>query len=135
MPQLRKTAEIIMALYVAGFGVFVESHAAGGTNALAWAGFSLNDAWVFGWACWFASCIHAVGLWVNGRARWSPMIRVVGLLFGCGLFICLAWAGSALGNTAAYTYLWIGGGFLAALKTALRDVNLAWRGLYGRIYH
>ena len=133
MPHLRKTAEVFMALYVSGFGAYVAAYAVAGRNSLAWSGLEITEALCFAYACMITATVHAVGIWLNGDRHWSPYLRLVGLLFGSALFIFLAWLGSVRVNTAGFTYLWVGMGFLAALRTAVIDCVLSWRGRYGNI--
>ena len=128
---LRKSAETIMALYVAGFGAFVAAYEVGGVNAMAWTGMNIVASSWFAWLCIWGATIHALGLWLNGSYRWSPIIRASGLLMGSGLFAHLAWLGAGAQNTAGFTYLAVFVGFFFAFRTAVRDCVLAWRGRYG----
>lgn len=114
-----------MALFTFGYGAYVEVYAIVGANTLYWSGFDLDRASTFGWLCLIAAVIHAFGIWLNGAWRWSPLVRVVGLLFAAGLFMCLSWLGSSAVNTAGFMYMCVGVGFLAALQTAVRDSLVA----------
>ena len=131
MTHDRKTAEVVTALFVLGFGGFISGYASTGINVVRWAGFDLVSAAIFGWCFIAASVVHSLGIWLNGRWRWSPMIRFVGLVAAFSLYLHLAIQGSRPPSTAQYMYLSTSFLFLVAAISMLRDVRAAVSGLYG----
>lgn len=119
----RKRMEILSATFAGGFGVHIWA-AAFYSEPLWWAGFHNGAALVFGQAMTIAAMIHALGVRINGRWRWSPAMRLTGMAVHTVLFGYLAVQG--FGQTADYTYAW-GTGLLAfGASSAFRDVRSAW---------
>jgi len=78
--QLRRILETIMALYAGGFGIFIIFTISMETgNPLWWVGFDIPAQNVFALLLMFAGTIHAWGIAINGRWRWSPLLRVIGM--------------------------------------------------------
>lgn len=128
MIPLRKNAETIMALFVSGYGAYAAVLLQLGFDPLRWAGADTLMAWSF----ILAGLVHAIGIRLNGAKNWSPFLRLVGLVFGMGLFLRLATTGVGLNSTAGYVYTWVIVGFGFALRTTVHDCRMAVRGTYGR---
>lgn len=121
----RKRMEILSAVFAAGFGLFIWGQSFH-SEPLAWAGLHNGAALMFGQAMSLAALIHALGVRINGHWRWSPVLRLAGMIVHTALFAWLAWHGT--GQTAAYTYGW-GAGLLAyGAWSAGRDTWRAWSG-------
>lgn len=101
-PQ-RRRFEILSAMFAGGFGLHIWARAYH-TNPLEWAGVSIGEALAFGCIMASFAMVHSIGVHINGRWRWSPVLRLIGLLGHTLAFALLAYHG--MGQTAAYTYAW-----------------------------
>lgn len=120
-PQ-RKRFEILSAIFAGGFGIHIWAASFAG-NPLAWAGFDVGGALMFGQAMSLAALVHALGVRINGHWRYSPALRLVGMAIHTCLFGWLAWHGQ--GQTAGYTYAWGCGLLLYGALSALKDTKRA----------
>lgn len=120
----RKRLEILSAVFAGGFGVHIWAAGFHG-EPLLWAGLHNGQALLFGQAISIAALIHALGVRINGQWRWSPMLRLVGMVVHTLMFAFLAIKGFC--QTAGYTYGWItvllGMGALSALKDTKRALG------------
>lgn len=121
----RKRLEILSAVFAAGFGLHLWVTALHG-EPLAWAGVHNGHALLFGQVVSIAGLIHALGVWINGRWRWSPVLRLAGMATHASLFAWLASRG--VGQSAAYTYGWISLLLAYGAKSAGVDCYRAWKG-------
>lgn len=110
-PQ-RRRFEILSAMFAAGFGLHIWALSYR-SNPLVWAGLSVDEALTFGCVMATFGMIHSIGVHINGRWRWSPVLRLIGLLGHTFAFAFLASRGA--GQTAVYTYTW---GFVLMLYGA-----------------
>lgn len=120
----RKRLEMISAAFAGGFGIHIWAAAFHG-EPLLWADLYNHEALLFGQAISIAALIHALGVRINGQWRWSPMLRLLGMVAHTLMFAFLAFKG--FGQTAGYTYGWIigllGMGALSALKDTKRALG------------
>lgn len=121
----RKRMEICSAVFAAGFGVHLWAAAIHG-EPLAWAGVHNGQALMFGQAVTIASFVHALGVNINGKWRWSPVLRLIGMSAHAVMFAWLATRG--IGQSAAYTYGCISLSLAYGAKSAWVDAYLAWKG-------
>jgi hypothetical protein len=78
---IRRAIETVMALYAVGFGVFIIfTIDAGLGSPLWWVGLDQNAQVLFALAMVFAGFIHAMGISINGSWRWSPLLRLIGMV-------------------------------------------------------
>ena len=124
-PQ-RKRLEILSAVFAAGFGVNLWLAAQHGAP-LSWAGLHNGHALAFGQAVSLAALVHALGVRINGKWRWSPALRLAGMACHAALFMWLAVQGAGL--SAGYTYGWISGLLVYGAYSAGVDT---WRAIGGR---
>ena len=122
-PQ-RKRLEILSAMFAGGYGVHIWAAGFHG-EPIIWAGFHNGQALIFGQAMSVAAFVHALGVRINGTWKWSPMLRLLGMVAHTLMFAFLAFKG--FGQTAGYTYGWITGllgmGALSALKDTKRALG------------
>ena len=118
----RKRLEILSACFAGGFGVHIWATSLAG-DPLAWAGTHNGGAVLFGQAISLAALIHALGVRINGSWRWSPALRLTGMVVHTVLFAVLAWQG--VGQTAGYTYSWITIALAYGALSALKDTKRA----------
>lgn len=118
----RKRLEILSACFAGGFGVHIWAASTAG-EPLLWAGMHNEAATDFGQAMSVAALIHALGVRINGSWRWSPALRLTGMVVHTVLFAVLAWQG--VGQTAGYTYSWITIALFYGALSALKDTKRA----------
>lgn len=121
----RKRLEILSAIFATGFAVHLLSLAPGHAP-LAWAGVENGHATQFAGAVAVAALVHALGVHINGRWRWSPALRLVGMAAHACLFAWLAARG--VGQSASYTYGCVAGLMAYGAKSAALDTWRAWKG-------
>ena len=127
-PQ-RKRLEVLSAVFAAGFGIHLWLAAQTG-SPLAWAGLHNGHALAFGQAVSLAALVHALGVRINGRWRWSPALRLIGMSCHAVLFLWLACRGA--GQSAGYTYGWISALLAYGAYSACIDTCRAWGAKNGR---
>ena len=122
---VRKQLEMMSALFSGGYGIHVWLLAFQ-TNPLRWADLSTGQSLLFGQAMSLAAFVHALGIRINGHWRYSPCLRIFGMMVHATAFLFLSWQG--IGSTAGYVYGW---GFALALAgawSAARDVwGASWK--------
>ena len=123
-PQ-RKRLEMLSAIFAGGFGVYVWTLSYT-TNPLWWAGLFDADARDFGQVITCAALIHAAGVRINGSWRWSPVLRLFGMVIHAAMFGWLAFQG--ISQTMAYIYSWGCGLLLTGAYSALKDTIRAVKG-------
>lgn len=62
-----------------------------GPPGLGWAGLDYDQSRITGLAVILSSLVLAVGCRINGRWRWSPVVRLAGVGGLTGVALCLAW--------------------------------------------
>lgn len=135
LTPVRKVIEVLLALYIGGFGAYEWASLNAGADALYWTGQPREV--VFGVALFAlgAALIHAIGIWLNSGHRWSPLVRLVGQL---GEIAFVVWLVDGLAGTdwssANYTYGAIAVLYVIALTSTISDTILAIRGEYGPAY-
>jgi hypothetical protein len=129
----RRRFEIIAALFAGGYGLRVLD-LLGRNNPLSWAKFSPDEAVMLAAVMITAAFAHAMGIWINGRWRWSPVLRFAAMVAHACVFLSLAYAGRY--QTAAYVYAWGFALMAAGAYSAARDSLDAFRGVvYGPAAH
>lgn len=121
----RRRVELCSALYAGGFGVWVWAWVLhGARDPIGWSGLGTAAQLTLAQALVYASFVHALGVKINGNWRWSPALRMAGMLVHVGIF---AWLGfqAALGSSAGWTYLWISGAIGVGAYSAARDLGHA----------
>ncbi len=118
----RKRLEMISAAFAGGFGIHIWAAAFNG-EPLLWADLHNHEALLFGQAMSVAAFVHALGVRINGTWKWSPMLRLLGMVAHTLMFAFLAFKG--FGQTAGYTYGWITGLLLMGALSALKDTKRA----------
>ena len=119
-----KRLETLSALYAGGYGVNLLH--LGPSAPLAWAGAGAADTVRFALAICLAALVHGLGVWINGRWRWSPFLRLLGMTAHASLFAWLAWRGA--GSTGGYTYGCVALFLAYGAKSAGIDAVRAWTG-------
>lgn len=117
-----KRLEILSACFAGGFGVHIWATSLAG-EPLAWAGIHNGGAVLFGQAISLAALVHAAGVRINGRWKWSPILRLAGMSAHSLMFGWLAVAGFE--QTAGYTYGWVMGLLIAGAFSAFKDTRRA----------
>lgn len=117
--------EIVAAAYAALFGPWVWALAQRRPEVLDWAG--LHGQTAIGFCVFMTACglIHGTGIRVNGRWRWSPVLRAAGMAGHVVAFGWLAFWGNVGFSTAGFTYLWPLAACLFGFVNASRDVRAA----------
>lgn len=118
----RKRLEILSACFAGGFGVHIWATSLTG-EPLAWAGMHNGEAVVLGQIVGLAALVHAAGVKINGRWKWSPSLRLAGMAVHSLIFGWLALVG--VGQTAGYTYSWVTGMLIAGAFSAFKDTRRA----------
>lgn len=119
---IRKRLEIVSAVFAGGFGVHIWATSLA-SEPLAWAGIGDGAALIFGQVMGVAALVHALGVRINGAWRWSPALRLTGMVVHTVLFAFLAWRG--LWQTAGYTYGWITIALFYGALSAMKDTKRA----------
>lgn len=121
----RKRMEVQSAVFAAGFGVHLWATSFHG-EPLAWAGIENGNALWFGQFVTVAALVHAMGIKINGRWQWSPVLRLTGMICHALAFFYLAAIG--IGQSAAFTYGFISFWLAFGAYSAGVDTLRAWKG-------
>jgi len=79
LDQTRKQIEMYMAAYGVVFGAGLMVLLAAGGQPLYWLQVSQNTQTDVALLILFAGVVHALGIQINGRWRWSPALRLAGM--------------------------------------------------------
>ena len=120
-PQ-RKRAEVWFAIFSGGFGAHNATGSVSGTP-LWWAGLGRVESTSFGLLMLGAALLWSIGININGRWRFSPVLRLIAMITSFSLFASLMWAG--IGGTAGYVYGWITAALAYAVRSAFVDTKRA----------
>ena len=120
-PQ-RKRAEVWFAIFSGGFGANIATGSVSGTP-LWWAGLGRVESASSGLLMLGAALLWSIGININGRWRFSPLLRLVAMITSFCLFASLMWAG--VGGTAGYVYGWITAALAYAVRSAFVDTKRA----------
>lgn len=120
-PQ-RKRAEVWFAIFSGGFGAHIATGSVSGTP-LWWAGLGRVESTSFGLLMLGAALLWSIGININGRWRFSPLLRLISMFVSFCLFASLAKAG--FGGTAGYVYGWITFALAYAVRSAFVDTKRA----------
>lgn len=124
----RRYFEVIAAMFAGGYGLTV-LHLLPAGNPLRWAGYSIEDAICTAGVMLAAAFTHALGIYINGRWRWSPVLRFMGMAGHSAMFLMLVHAANHQpANTAGYVYACISILMASGAYSALRDSVNALRG-------
>lgn len=121
----RKRVEILAALYAGGFGMFILiCQVLGFPSPIYW--LDAVDQASLAHFMILASLIHSTGVSVNGRWRYSPALRILGLSMHTSVIGVFVVEGNF--SSATYTYAWICLALLYGVLSALRDLyrSLGW---------
>lgn len=121
LTPMRRMAELVMAGYGAGLGLFIWGQGLAGHNAMGWASMSPDEAVTFGQAIATAGLVHALGIYINGRWNWSPFLRLAGILVHLFVLTLMSAYGASAHSTAGFTYPFILAGFAAVSSFIGRD--------------
>lgn len=126
----RKVAELGVASYGYWMGLNLWWASIRDLSALQWAGLGPDASGLFGQLFMTAAVLHALGTWINGRWRWSPLLRAVGLMGHMVLIFQMNWWALQIEgySSAIPNYSWLLGAFSLALVGVIRDCNRAIRG-------
>jgi hypothetical protein len=129
--ERQRTVEMLAALYAAWYscitGIQINWY---GANPLGWSGMTEDEQSVFAWVLLIAALMHGIGIEINGRWKWSPMLRAAALaLHLLAISVLLLKAG--LYTSASTNYSFIVGMLVFGLGNAVDDAAKAWRS-YGR---
>jgi len=81
----RKLVEAGMAIYGVGYGLFIIWVIELGLgNPLWWVGFDIDEQNAFALTLIFAGFLHSMGIAINGKWRWSPALRAMGMSIHAG---------------------------------------------------
>jgi len=118
----QRQIEVLGALYAGGLGVYTGiSTVSGGVAPLAWIGgnqIGIAEVLVT------ASMIWALGIRINGAWRFSPFLRLAGMLAHFSMAVSAVIAGA--GTSASYTYGWVAALLFIGARNAARDCFTAW---------
>lgn len=114
----RKRVEIVAALYACAFGFYIWAAVlAGDVNPIGWV--RQEYELVIAEALICSGIIHGVGVFINGRWRYSPLLRLIGMLGHATVMAGFAVKGGW--SSATYTYAWISGVLLYGAIGAATD--------------
>ena len=122
----RRIFELAAAIYGTGYGVWIWMVIVlTGWGPLWWTGTENEVQMVLASLFMGAGLVHALGVWVNGSWRWSPVLRLTGLL--CHMILMIWLASNTLNplSTAVYNYLFIGFLLFVGAMSAVSDVRTA----------
>lgn len=121
----RKMAEAVAAIYGLVMGCYGLAAYMDGGNAFAWVpGSSWNVPALF----MAGSLVHGAGVKINGRWRWSPVLRLIGISLHTLIIGALVLAAMPLWSSAAPNYAFVLFLFIVAMTAAARDAIRAIRG-------
>ena len=125
--ERQRTVEMLAALYAAWYGCIIGFQTTwGNAEPLSWMGFDRDDHILFSWFLLIAACAHGIGIEINGRRWWSPMLRVSGL--SMHLFaISMLFLSAGFGSSAATNYSFVVGLLAFGVRNAAGDALKAWR--------
>lgn len=121
LSPVRRTIELLVGAYGTGFGLYVWFGAKSGDNLLAWAGLNYSSGLWVAQLMSLAGLVHIMGVKINGKWRWSPFIRLAGILVHVALLSHLVSSGIEAFSTAGYTYGFIFILFLSVLWYVATD--------------
>ncbi len=121
--QTRRLLEIVMASYGWWWAANVAVDYALGRHPLWWIDVDRATGIAIAYAMAAGSVIAALGERINGRWRWSPILRSLGAAIMSAVMWLLAVRGAAETLTAWGTYSALGLLFAAAAWAALRDLG------------
>ncbi len=117
----RKRVEILSALYAGGFGFYILfMDAFGFSSPIGWLP-EIYQALLAHFMI-LASFTHAVGVSVNGRWAYSPVLRVLGLSMHAGVMATFIMNSNF--SSAGYTYTWIFCALLYGVISAMKDFTV-----------
>lgn len=124
----RKLAELLAALYGVAMGVYGGMAWSGGQTLFGWISTDYSDGGTLALLFMAAAAIHAFGVRINGRWRWSPIMRFVGMTIHTALIAFLAWKAVEIRwSSASVTYPFVLVlflvGWVGTIKDAVRALN------------
>ena len=125
--ERQRTVEMLAALYAAWYGCFTGIQITWlRLEPLAWTGMSRQEQVVFAWVLLIAALFHGIGIEINGRWKWSPVLRAAALgLHLLAIAVILFKAGWA--SSASTNYSFIVGMLAFGFGNAVDDARKAWR--------
>lgn len=123
----QRSIEILAALYAGGLGAYIGfSDAIGGHPPIGWLGLPRDGQIGIALALIGGALLHGLGIRINGRSRFSPLLRLVGLLVHAAVAVFAVVQGA--GSSASYTYTWLTVFLLVGAQNAARDCRTALMG-------
>jgi len=122
MTPPRRAIEMLLAIYATGFGLHVWWHSLLSENTLEWTGMYLPEALRFGQFLSISGLIHMAGVRINGSWRWSPVLRLIGMLGHLGGIGSLWVIGEITAKSAGYTYGFLTGCLVMVVWMIVLDV-------------
>ena len=97
----RKRIEIVAALYATGFGFYIwAALLAGDVNPILWVDgateYHVAEALIL------SGMLHGIGVFINGKWKYSPLLRLVGMLGHVA--VISGFAANGNWSSATYTY-------------------------------
>lgn len=126
-PQ-RKRVEMLVAIFAGGFGVYLLALQGNGGAPLRWAGLNHEESGWMALAIALGALVHALGVRINGRWRWSPVLRLLGMATHSWICGFLSWQG--FGTSAGYPYACFAGLLIYGMFSAgvdMKRAGLRWK--------
>lgn len=126
MIPARRIFEMFAAVYGGFYGLWVETVLRVSDHpSLWWTGLDGSGAHVVARILIAAGLIHGLGIRVNGRWIYSPVLRSIGMATFCGVFLWLSLHALHPLSTAVFNYFFIGLVLFIGLLSALSDARTA----------
>ena len=130
----QRTVEMLAALYAAWYSCFTGIQINWfGIYPISWSRMTEKEQGFFAWFLLIAALIHGIGIKINGRWHWSPVLRVValGMHLTAMSFLLMK---TGFGSSVTANYSFIVGLLAFGLGNAIDDTVKAWRS-HGRSSH
>lgn len=116
--------ELLAALFSLGMGLTIwVSLVSEFSTPLQWTTLAPHQKEAVAWLLVWAGVVHAAGVRINGSWRWSPMLRLFGMVLNAAV---MAWLGfSGPGPVVSYVFSWITVLIFIGVLNAGRDAKRA----------